>query len=175
MASMKDPLSSRQVQIVGQKSSAHPRRLRHWSICPHCRPRPNASRCAFCSIPLSPRRREITVNPPTDSSSWGRRGGTLKHLSGLIPKGKSQLTKYERRHHSPGRRFHEKHGRHAMPRGRLSESSRPPRPAQRITHHSCALVLPWPTNPSLLPKRGPPLLLTWVSLFLVSLFLRPGV
>ena len=83
--------------------------------------------------PLSPRRRKITMLlPPHGSSSWGRRGGTLKHLSGLIPKGKSHLTKYERRRHSPGRRFQATPGRHAMLRGRLSKSSRPPRPAQRI-------------------------------------------
>src|SRR5579863_4420842 len=32
-------------------------------------------------------------------------------------------------------------GRHAMPRGRLSESSRPPRPAQRITLHAFVGIL----------------------------------
>ena len=56
------------------------------------------------------------------------------------------------------------------------ESSRPPRPAQRFTHHAFVQVLPEQTNPRLLPsKLVPSLLLVSVLLLSSSLFLLPVV
>ena len=61
--------------------------------------------------PLSPRRREIVADlpPPLLLRAGADVAQTLKHLSGFSPTcGQSHLTKYERRHHSPGRRSHDK-------------------------------------------------------------------
>ena|SRR5690349_12191062 len=88
VASMKDPLSSRKVQILLRRSLLHhPRRLRRRSICPFPTWANGCTMCPSSQHPLSPRRREINNALPPGFFELGRRDVTLKHLSGLIPQG----------------------------------------------------------------------------------------
>src|SRR5690349_9953246 len=93
MASMKDPLSSRKVQILRRRSLLqHPRRLRRRSICPFPDLGQRLHGVPFFSTSSEPEAEGDPKQAPScGSSSWADGTFTLMHLSGLAPKGNVPL------------------------------------------------------------------------------------
>jgi hypothetical protein len=143
---MKDPLSSRPVQIwssgwfrpVSSSPSA--------SVdLPWFDPVPDHAMRRSAPPPLSPRRREIgadSLPPVLRAGADGRKRSCI--YPGSIPAGLSQVTKFARRHHSPYRRSRERSRPPGHGSGSSWQSSRPPRPAQRISR--CPSLLGPPTS-----------------------------
>jgi hypothetical protein len=138
---MKDPLSSRRVRILPSGGLLNILVAVGLGRSALVRLGPIAARCGCPLDILGARggRRSLPIFVPPILRAGVDVAWTLKHLSRLNPRvGKSQLTKYERRHHSPCRRSLNR-VRAVMPRVGVvfAESSRPPRPAQRITRYPC--------------------------------------